>query len=58
VSRLTDQTKVLAQRLALLEERERAHGRGAEPERARPRHATQGNGEPRVGASAQRTARQ
>ena len=60
VSRLTDQTKVLAQRLALLEERERARGREAEAEaeRTRPRRAAQGNGERRVGASSQPTARQ
>ena len=58
VSRLTDQTKVLAQRLALVEERERARVREAEPEHREPRHAAQGNGERRVGASSQRTARQ
>lgn len=65
VSRLTDQTKVLAQRLALVEERERARAREAEPELARPRHAAQGNGEsrvaggePRVGSSSRRTAAQ
>jgi hypothetical protein len=58
VSRLTDQTKVLAQRLALVEERERARAREAEPEHPRPRHASQGNGEPRVGSSSRHTAAQ
>jgi hypothetical protein len=58
VSRLTDQTKVLAQRLALFEERERARAREAEPERPQPQHAAQGNGEPRVAASSRRTAAQ
>jgi hypothetical protein len=56
VSRLTDQSKVLAQRLALLEERERARAR--EAERARAPRAAQGNGERRVGSSSRRTAAQ
>src|SRR5687768_14839139 len=56
VSRLTDQSKVLAQRLALLEERERARARDAEPDRPRAHHAAQGNGERRVGSSSRRTA--
>ena len=56
VSRLTDQSKVLAQRLALLEERERARARDGEPDR--PHHAAQGNGERRVGSSSRRTAAQ
>jgi hypothetical protein len=58
VSRLTDQTKVLAQRLALVEERERARVREAERERPEPQPAAHGNGEPRVGASSRRTAAQ
>jgi hypothetical protein len=58
VSRLTDQSKVLAQRLALLEERERARAREAEQERARAPQAAQGNGERRVGSSSHRTAAQ
>jgi hypothetical protein len=59
VSRLTDQSKVLAQRVALLEQRQReqdqAHPVGAA-------HAAngerQGNGEPRVGSSSRRTSAQ
>ena len=56
VSRLTDQSKVLAQRLALLEERERRRAR--EAERAHMEHAGQGNGEPRVGSTSRRTPAQ
>jgi hypothetical protein len=57
VSRLTDQAKVLAQRLALLEERQREQELATEAARiAQPRHG--GNGEPRVGSSSQRTSAQ
>jgi hypothetical protein len=58
VSRLTDQSKVLAQRLALFEERERARAREAERDRPRSEHVSQGNGEPRVGSSSRRTTAQ
>ena len=59
VSRLTDQSKVLAQRVALLEQRQREHDR-AHPVGAE--HAANGerqdNGEPRVGSSSRRTSAQ
>jgi hypothetical protein len=58
VSRLTDQSKVLAQRLALLEERERARALEGQEAPARAPHAAHGNGEPRVASSSRRTAAQ
>jgi hypothetical protein len=60
VSRLTDQSKVLAQRLALLEERQRAQEqeRPVPVEHAHVGQARHGNGEPRVGSSSRRTSAQ
>ena len=52
VSRLTDQSKVLAQRLALLEQRQREQEHVVEPAE------TYGNGERRVGSSSQRARAQ
>lgn len=54
VSRLTDQSKVLAQRLALLEERQRE----SEARQVRVVQSDQGNGERRVGSSSRRASRQ
>jgi hypothetical protein len=53
VSRLTDQSKVLAQRLALLEERQRAHQHAAAPAAE-----AYENGERRVGSSSPRASAQ
>jgi len=67
VSRLTDQTKVLAQRLALMEERlrereraGRAHVPAAVRGNGEPRGDGEGhgNGEPRVGSTSRRTSDQ
>jgi hypothetical protein len=52
VSRLTDQSKVLAQRLALLEQRQREQEHVVEPPE------TYGNGERRVGSSSRRASAQ
>ena len=56
VSRLTDQSKVLAQRVALLEDRQRQQELAAESEGAE--EATHGNGDPRVGSSSRHTSAQ
>jgi hypothetical protein len=56
VSRLTDQSKVLAQRLALLEQRQREHEQTVAPV-AEPATETYGNGE-RVGSSSTRASAQ
>ena len=54
VSRLTDQAKVLAQRVALLEDRQRQQELAAESDGAEePAH---GNGGPRVGSSSRHTS--
>jgi hypothetical protein len=54
VSRLTDQSKVLAQRLALLEHRQREH----EHATAAPAAEPYGNGERRVGSSSRHASTQ
>jgi len=56
VSRLTDQSKVLAQRVALLEDRQRQQELAAEGEA--PEEVTYGNGDTRVGSSSRHTTAQ
>jgi hypothetical protein len=58
VSRLTDQAKVLAQRLALLEQRQREHEQGTPAPTGHANGESHGNGEPRVGSSSRQTSPQ
>ena len=59
VSRLTDQAKVLAQRVALLEQRQDEREQSDAAPAGRATNAeTQGTGEPRVGSSSRRTSAQ
>jgi hypothetical protein len=55
VSRLTDQAKVLAQRVALLEQRQHEHEHAREVPAGRTNGESHGNGEPRVRSSSRQT---
>jgi hypothetical protein len=58
VSRLTDQAKVLAQRVALLEQRQREHEQASSAQTGPSNGDTHGNGEARVGSSSRQTSPQ
>ena len=58
VSRLTDQSKVLAQRVAMLEQRQREQEQAPAAAVRAANGETQGNGESRVGSSSRRTSAQ
>jgi hypothetical protein len=58
VSRLTDQAKVLAQRVALLEQRQREHEQASPANAGHANGDTHGSGEARVGSSSRQTSPQ